>query len=131
MILPPYQKKGYGRFLIDLSYELTRREGKTGSPERPLSDLGLVSYRSYWTFELIKIIKNLSLNNIPSLEELSDITGFTIQDIIETLEQMKLLKNWRGQQVLCINNKILKDLWSHYSAKKICELNRESLIWPQ
>ncbi|PKU83500.1 putative MYST-like histone acetyltransferase 1 [Dendrobium catenatum] len=32
-------------------------EGKVGTPERPLSDLGLLSYRGYWTRVLLDILK--------------------------------------------------------------------------
>lgn len=39
-ILPQVQGNGYGRFLIDLSYELTKREGRVGTPERPFSTAG-------------------------------------------------------------------------------------------
>ena len=35
----------YGRLLIDLSYCLTQKEERVGSPEWPLSDL---AYCSYW-----------------------------------------------------------------------------------
>jgi histone acetyltransferase HTATIP len=31
-----------------LGYELTKLEKKTGSPEKPLSQLGQMTYKSYW-----------------------------------------------------------------------------------
>lgn len=39
-------------------YLLSKVEEKVGSPERPLSDLGLISYRSYWKEVLLRYMCN-------------------------------------------------------------------------
>lgn len=39
-------------------YLLSKVEEKVGSPERPLSDLGLISYRSYWKEVLLRYLNN-------------------------------------------------------------------------
>ncbi|TFK66090.1 acyl-CoA N-acyltransferase [Pluteus cervinus] len=59
MTLPPYQKKGYGMLMIEFSYELSRRAGKVGTPERPLSDLGLRSYLAYWVSTIIRFLRRV------------------------------------------------------------------------
>jgi hypothetical protein len=56
LALPCHQRKGYGNFLISLSYELSKVEEKVGSPEKPISDLGKVSYLSYWSKQMIDVL---------------------------------------------------------------------------
>ena len=57
LTFPCEQRRGYGRFLISFSYELSKKEGKVGSPEKPLSDMGAVSYRSYWSSNILTALK--------------------------------------------------------------------------
>ena len=55
MVLPPYQCKGYGKFLISASYELSKIDGNSrASPEKPLSDLGEKTYMKYWCTQILR-----------------------------------------------------------------------------
>lgn len=54
-----------------LGYELSKIEQMVGSPEKPLSDLGKLSYRSYWSWILLDILRNfrgtLSIKDLRSV----------------------------------------------------------------
>merc|ERR1712183_48597 len=58
LTFPPFHHRGYGKFLIAFSYELSKLEKVTGSPEKPLSDLGRLSHRSYWSWVLLQILRH-------------------------------------------------------------------------
>ncbi|VDD95101.1 unnamed protein product [Enterobius vermicularis] len=114
LVLPPYQKKGYGRLLIEFSYELSKCEGKTGSPEKPLSDLGLLSYRSFWSQTIIeKLVKRREKrdNGEPvcvSVNDLSEETSIRREDIISTLQHLNLYKYYKGQYVIVLSNELIE-----------------------
>lgn len=95
MVLPPYQRRGYGKFLISLSYYLSKVvAGKICAPERPLSDMGKVSYKSYWTDVLLEGI--MKFKGSVSVKELSEETGVKTDDVISTLTSLNLCRYWKG-----------------------------------
>lgn len=89
MILPQYQGFGYGRFLIEFSYLLSRAEGALGGPEKPLSDLGRISYTNYWKYTIINALKD---KNEISIKDISEATNMTTNDIMSALESTHMLQ---------------------------------------
>ncbi|CAG2109317.1 unnamed protein product, partial [Medioppia subpectinata] len=108
LTLPPYQRQGYGRMLIDFSYLLTKTEGKVGSPEKPLSDLGLISYRSYWKKVILEYLSSYEAKDI-SIKNVSSQTGINAYDIVSTLQSMGMLKYWKGKHLVLTQKEILDE----------------------
>ena len=84
LTLPQHQRFGYGKLLIEFSYELSKKEGKLGSPEKPLSDLGLLSYKAYWGEAIVEHLLTLSPGDDVSIEGIASATAITPQDIMYT-----------------------------------------------
>ncbi|KAI8089718.1 acyl-CoA N-acyltransferase [Halteromyces radiatus] len=106
LTLPQYQRMGYGKLLIAFSYELSKVEGRTGSPEKPLSDLGLLSYRAYWTETIVAFL--LSATDDITIEDISHRTSITTQDILHTLQNIGALRYYRGQHIICLGEKVVE-----------------------
>ncbi|XP_055603030.1 histone acetyltransferase Tip60 isoform X3 [Uranotaenia lowii] len=133
LTMPPYQRKGYGKLLIEFSYELSKFEGKTGSPEKPLSDLGLLSYRSYWAqtiLEILLIAKPTGDNDKPqiTINEICELTSIKKEDVISTLQILNLINYYKGQYIVCINKETIDQHKKAMEKRKI-RIDSKCLHW--
>mmetsp|Transcript_32399 Transcript_32399/g.73218 ORF Transcript_32399/g.73218 Transcript_32399/m.73218 type:complete len:412 (-) Transcript_32399:326-1561(-) len=127
LTFPCYQRKGYGRFLIAFSYELSKKESKVGSPEKPLSDLGAIGYRSYWAAEVLMVLKKHKGPSI-SIMEISKITSILSDDIINALQYLGILKCLYNSYALCVPPAVLDDLIKRHPIKEP-RVDPEKLHW--
>ena len=107
LTLPQYQRKGFGSLLFAFSYELSKREGKLGSPEKPLSDLGLLGYRAYWQETIVGILMDGDGRNEVSVEEIGALTAMTTADVLHTLQNLNMLRYSKGQHVIVLTDAIV------------------------
>ncbi|KAL0280890.1 UNVERIFIED_CONTAM: hypothetical protein PYX00_002054 [Menopon gallinae] len=129
LTLPPYQRQGYGKLLIAFSYELSRQEGKVGSPEKPLSDLGKLSYRSYWSWVLLNELRDYNRGSL-TIKNLSLKTSISQTDIISTLQSMNMVKYWKGQHVICVTPKIVEEhIKSAQFRKPRLTVDPKAILW--
>ncbi|EQL04196.1 Acyl-CoA N-acyltransferase [Ophiocordyceps sinensis CO18] len=136
LTLPIHQRKGYGNLLIDFSYLLTKTEQKTGSPEKPLSDMGLVSYRNYWRLELCRYFLSLMEGDGHkkdglSVKQMSDETGMTADDVVSALEGLRaLVRDPQTQQyAFRVDSEYCRQYVAKWESKGYVGLKAEALAW--
>ncbi|KAL3476251.1 hypothetical protein BJX99DRAFT_246949 [Aspergillus californicus] len=118
LTLPQYQRRGFGRLLISFSYELSKREGKLGSPEKPLSDLGLLGYRQYWRETLVEILMESGREAV-SENELAVLTSMTEKDVHETLVVFNMLRYHKANWVIVLTDQVVEEHKKRLDKEKI------------
>ena len=155
MVMPQYQRSGYGRYLIDFSYLLSRVENQPGSPEKPLSDLGRLSYESYWKSVVLEYLHDFKMKRqqffaeksqanvgvskfMPelSIRRMSFDTGICIEDLVSTLEllNMFIFDKVKGKFSIDLKSKLIEEHQSRLcriskEKRDMLRLHRECLIW--
>jgi hypothetical protein len=95
MTLPVRQRKGWGQLLIDFSeshnfesgvytdltgYALSKKENRVGSPEKPLSGLGEVTYKRYWKIKVFECLRSAPTTVTMNGGSASDLPRYEIAD---------------------------------------------------
>ncbi|KAG9397239.1 MYST -like histone acetyltransferase [Carpediemonas membranifera] len=124
LTLPQHQKKGFGKVLIDFSYALAKREGRFGGPEKPLSDLGKISFLSYWRTAILQFLYDPA-NNVEevTIDDICTATQIQERDVVETLATMGICRRSRGDEskgvMVCLPHKRPKRMQRLVSQAKL------------
>ncbi|CAJ0948779.1 unnamed protein product, partial [Mesorhabditis belari] len=127
LALPYAQKKGYGRFIIDMSYEISRIERRIGGPEHPLSDLGLKTYIGYWRASILAYLRSLQsgITQI-SLADMSLATRIKVDEIVAQLLRDRLIVHQDGQYYVRHGERALR---FPLCASRRRTVRKELLVW--
>ena len=78
---------------MGISYEISRREGLLGGPEKPISDLGKKGYKRFWGGEIARWILTLPESEgeeemVVDVEDCSEATWIAAEDCLVVLREM-------------------------------------------
>ncbi|KAJ4422074.1 SAS complex subunit [Gnomoniopsis sp. IMI 355080] len=96
LVFPPWQRKGLGALLMGVSYEISRREGMLGGPEKPISDLGKKGYKRFWAGEVAAWLLGLDTSGddevVVDVDECSKATWIVPDDCLMVLREMGVVE---------------------------------------
>ena len=93
LTLPQYKGKGYGNFLISLSYKLSLDDKKAGSPERPISKPGFKIYKAWWMTTILSYLQESGAGDTTSYLDIQKHTGILDIDTQMIVNVMKINEN--------------------------------------
>ncbi|KAM4056547.1 MOZ/SAS family protein [Hirsutella rhossiliensis] len=97
LVFPPWQRKGLGGLLMGASYEMSRREGILGGPEKPISDLGKKGYKRFWSGAVARWLLGLETREggetIVDVNDVSRGTWISADDCLGVLRDMGVVKD--------------------------------------
>ncbi|XP_038222703.1 histone acetyltransferase KAT6B isoform X2 [Zerene cesonia] len=132
MTMPQYQRQGYGRFLIHFSYLLSKEEGQPGTPEKPLSDLGRVSYHAYWKSVILEFLDEYR-NKPFTFEDIALTTGMHMNDIAITFQLLGFVRYIPNDDTvklgICVDWNRVDNHMKKLRAKPRLEIDPECLRW--
>ncbi|KAL8760544.1 MAG: hypothetical protein Q9184_003271 [Pyrenodesmia sp. 2 TL-2023] len=111
LVFPPWQRKGLGKILMGLSYELSRLDDRIGGPEKPLSELGKIGYLKFWQARVANVILGTKNKTTLSVEEVAAACWMLSEDVISTLREMDVLGTKRKNDESIVVNKARVREW--------------------
>lgn len=91
---------------MGVSYEISRREGILGGPEKPISELGRKGYKRFWAGEIARWLLELKIpegqgeddiegekGTLITVEEVSKATWIVPEDCLAVLREMGVVED--------------------------------------
>ncbi|MCJ1253981.1 hypothetical protein MMC24_001795 [Lignoscripta atroalba] len=91
LVFPPWQRRGLGKILMGVSYELSKREGRIGGPEKPLSELGRRGYLRFWEARVARAILGMKAKSSMTVAEVAQGCWMLVDDVVVVLKEMEVL----------------------------------------
>ncbi|ODM89045.1 Histone acetyltransferase KAT5 [Orchesella cincta] len=120
-------------------YELSKREGKLGSPEKPLSDFGLLSYKSYsqTVLDILCSYKKAWMEVDDGddgrgffvvIRQICELTSIKKEDVISTLQNLNVLTYYQGGYVIVLAKEMYEQREKKDAASEL-KLDPKCLHW--
>ncbi len=87
---------------MGVSYELSRREGRIGGPEKPLSELGRRGYLRFWAARVARAVLDRPRGKVVTVKQIADDTWMVVEDVVAALKEMGVLERGRGGKGLVV-----------------------------